>query len=187
MHQCNPRFSTHISFCTYLVSFKLQKYSVDTKKTLSHLVVLVTMTRGVMVLLFACMLIVITARVSSLESDLAVAMYPPGMAPAYAPEKPPRMAPAYTPEEPRYPHAPEKAPVYPPTKSVAPTPEPEAPKRGCDGLCLDYCKPILTPKKRMCQRVCTECCAKCDCVPEKGATCKNWDVVLYHGVSVRCP
>lgn len=52
------------------------------------------------------------------------------MAPAYAPEKPPRMAPAYAPEKPHYPHAPEKAPVYPPTKSVAPTPEPEAPKRG---------------------------------------------------------
>ncbi|XP_058187077.1 gibberellin-regulated protein 14-like isoform X2 [Rhododendron vialii] len=148
------------------------------------------MTRGVMVLLSACMLIVITARVSSLESDLAVAMHPPGMAPAYAPEKPhyphaPEKAPVYPPTF-HYPHAPEKAPVYPPTKSVAPTPEPEAPKR-CDGLCLDYCKPILTPKKRMCQRVCTECCAKCDCVPEKGATCKNWDVVLYHGVSVRCP
>ncbi|KAF7129881.1 hypothetical protein RHSIM_Rhsim10G0027300 [Rhododendron simsii] len=152
------------------------------------------MTRGVMVLLFACMLIVITARVSSLESDLANVMHPPGMAPSYAPEKPPGMTPAYAPEKPHYPHAPEKAPVYPPTKSVypptksvAPTPEPEAPKRGCDGLCLDYCKPILTPKKRTCQRVCTECCAKCDCVPEKGATCKNWDVVLYHGVNVRCP
>lgn len=129
------------------------------------------MAMKVMVLLVACVLLV-TARVSSFEADLVVAMHPPVMAPAHAPAK-------------HQPWAPEKAPVYPPTKHVAPT-SPVVPKR-CAQLCLDYCEPIDTSKKRVCQRVCSKCCAKCDCVPEKYVKCNNWDTVLYHGESVKCP
>ncbi|KAH7845506.1 hypothetical protein Vadar_002951 [Vaccinium darrowii] len=92
------------------------------------------MAKKAMVLLFACMFLV-TARVSSFEADLVVAMHPPVMAPAHAPAK-------------HQPWAPEKAPIYPPTKHVAPT-SPVVPKRGCAQLCLDYCEPIDTSKKRV--------------------------------------
>lgn len=56
---------SQLTFPSARIWFLLNCKSIQlTQKTLTHLVVLVTMTRGVMVLLFACMLIVITARVS---------------------------------------------------------------------------------------------------------------------------
>ncbi|KAF7129162.1 hypothetical protein RHSIM_Rhsim10G0027400 [Rhododendron simsii] len=87
------------------------------------------MTWGVMVLLFAYMLIV-TARHPSVIGALA-----------YAPESPQA-------------HAPENVPIYP---STEPVDNVHGYIEGCDQLCLDYCEPVSsTPMKRRCQRVCSE-------------------------------
>ncbi|XP_047321053.1 snakin-2-like [Impatiens glandulifera] len=89
------------------------------------------------------------------------------------------------PQVPTYGGAPQMAPIYPPSIPVDPAVIP----RRCAAMCVAYCDIKMPGMKRDCQRVCSACCAKCNCIPLPGAKPCNgtWDKVIYHKIEVACP
>ncbi|XP_011085807.1 nischarin-like isoform X2 [Sesamum indicum] len=116
-------------------------------------------------------------------------VHAPAKAPVHAPKKVPVHAPAKSPI-----HTPKKAPVHAPVHAPAKSPvhsppkapvhPPVSPPHGCVAMCTSYCKPVSP--KRPCMKTCTACCAKCKCVPGF-MKCSNWDNVMIHGYTVKCP